>query len=62
MSMLNVSIADICCCYRFINISYALNSSVDFTSEEPARAAFQAAALPKGAKVEIEAIACVNTT
>merc|ERR1711988_542269 len=31
-----------------------------FTSHEPARAAYQAAALPKGAKVEIEAIAIVG--
>ncbi|MDO4475498.1 MAG: RidA family protein [Lachnospiraceae bacterium] len=29
-----------------------------FTEPYPARAAFQAAALPKGARVEIEAIAC----
>ena len=29
-----------------------------FTAPYPARAAFQVAALPKGAKVEIEAIAC----
>jgi reactive intermediate/imine deaminase len=31
-----------------------------FTSHYPARAAYQAAALPKGAKVEIEAIAMVG--
>lgn len=31
-----------------------------FTSHEPARAAYQAAALPKGAKVEIEAIAALG--
>jgi 2-iminobutanoate/2-iminopropanoate deaminase len=31
-----------------------------FSSHEPARAAYQAAALPKGAKVEIEAIAVVG--
>ena len=30
-----------------------------FTEPYPARAAFQAAALPKGAKVEIEAIAVI---
>merc|ERR1712106_369090 len=31
-----------------------------FTRDQPARAAFQVAALPKGAQVEIEAIAVVN--
>lgn len=39
-----------------------LDDFLDFTCDEPARAAYQAAALPKGAKVEIEAIACMNTT
>ncbi len=34
----------------------------DFTSEEPARAAFQAAALPKDAKVEIEAVAYISSS
>ena len=36
--------------------------TLDFTSEAPARAAFQPAALPKGAKVEIEAVAYINSS
>ena len=31
-----------------------------FTSDYPARSAFQVAALPKGAQVEIEAVACLK--
>jgi 2-iminobutanoate/2-iminopropanoate deaminase len=32
-----------------------------FTADHPARSAFQVAALPKNARVEIEAIALLNT-
>ena len=49
-----------CCACSLVQCLINVFSLLDFNPDTaPARAAFQAAALPKGAKVEIEAIAFI---